>query len=149
MRSPFSLLLSVTPYMSCLPVPSPALLLFSTHTWATQYLSCSEEPKSKHNIHRAVSSVLQTMGQSLSWSWWLFWCRPGWHWPSWSPKHTAGLSIKISYVAFIHCSGWGRKLVFATVFPKSASFPKNGVFSHIPRDVSEEFGILDLSHGLN
>ena len=52
----------VSPHTFCFPVPSSASLLFFAHAQATQDSSCSEGPKTKHNIQSAVSSVLHTRG---------------------------------------------------------------------------------------
>lgn len=89
LNSPSFLSHSHTSYFLVL---SPALLLFFTHTWVTQYPSCSEGPKTEPGAWGAVSPVSHTKGQSLLLSCWphCFWCGLGCHWPSWPLGHTAG-----------------------------------------------------------
>ena len=83
---------SAAPHKTCAPGPSPVSLPFSGHIPGPQCLSCSEGPKTGHSTRGAASPVLSTGGQLLPCSFWqhCFSCKPGCHWPSWTPGHTAG-----------------------------------------------------------
>lgn len=82
---------SVTPHMSCFLVYSPALLLFSEHTQATQYPFCSKSSETEHNIQSMISPLLLTRGNHFPHPTTLFWCWPWYWWSFWTPGHAAGL----------------------------------------------------------
>ena len=71
---------------------SLASLPFSGHVSAPQCLSCSEGSKTEHSTQGAASPVLSTGARPLPYSCWphYSWYKPGCHWPSWPPGHTAG-----------------------------------------------------------
>lgn len=88
LNSPSSLNLS-----SCLLFSNPftSFTILSAYTQTSQCPSCNEGPKTDHSIRGVVSLALHKRGQSLPLLCWphYFWRRPGSHWPSWPPNHTA------------------------------------------------------------